>query len=184
MNDTLGPASGVVLRQSAIYYWLMGRFLAILLLIQISLPGFCCIANRVVRSTAVMVGFTSSAQAFPFCCHSCCGTEYSLPNSHEACACCSPTNGCRSPESTSDSAVPEKKQPRPSDEPIHRKICECLDSDPMIPPSMVVVDLDIAPGIYDLNEIPKLMSDSLHMKAARYHPPPIRRHLFLCVIRC
>ena len=183
-DGLLGPVSGVVLRHSSIYYESMGRLFAILLLIQISLPGFCCFANRVVRSTAFLVGFASSDGSLHFLSKSCCGNKCCTPNPVDPSDCCSAGGSCCGTESSPGSNNGEQGQPNQPVEPIDQEGCECLDSDPMIPPSAMSLDIDLDHGLYEPNALPQLLTNRLHVKTARYHPPPIRRHLFLCVIRC
>ena len=183
LDGSIGSVSGVVLRQTSIYYEFMGRLLAILLLIQISLPGFCCFANRVVRSTASLVGFASSDGSLDFLSKSCCGNKCCIPNPHDSSDCCS-SGSCCGTESGPGSTGPEQRHSNQPEKPTDQEVCECLDSDPMIPPSTISLDIDLDHGIYELNSVPQLLASRLRVKAARYHPPPLRRHLFLCVIRC
>lgn len=162
----------------------MGRILAIVLLIQISLPGFCCFANRVARSTATLIGFSDSECSLQFWSNSCCVSECCNPNSPERNDCCSCTNRCCSDGADPNAGTEDLKQRDPSNDPARQKICDCLDSDPMVPPSWAQVDLAPAHGFYEPNRNRLLLVNSLQIGTARYHPPPLRRHLFLCVIRC
>ena len=164
----------------------MGRLLAILLLIQISLPGFCCFANRVVRSTASLVGFASTDGSLDFLSQSCCGNKCCIPNPQDSSDCCTSGSCCCGTESRPSSTGREQRHSNQPEKPTDQRGCECLDSDPMIPPSTISLDIDLDHGIYiyELNSVPQLLASKLRIKAARYHPPPLRRHLFLCVIRC
>ncbi len=161
----------------------MGRLLSVLLLIQISLPGFCCIANRAVRSTAKLVGFAPSGESLAFCSNSCCGSKCCVPDAGQDGDCCSYTaDECNQP--ATGPQFSEQREHGPSNRPLHHKVCECLDSDPMIPPSTVLLDLDSDCFVCDLFETRYHSLASSPNRTARYHPPPIRRHLLLCVIRC
>jgi hypothetical protein len=173
----------------------MGRLLAILLLIQISLPGFCCFANRAVRSTASLVGLASSDGSLLFLSKSCCGNPCCTPDSSDPSDCCTSGRKCCNTESTpnttsgddttsGESTSKHQNRSSQSDDPVRRKVCECLDSDPMIPPSMASVDIDSDHQIIETCPLHLTWSSRSLFKTARYHPPPIRRHLFLCVIRC
>ncbi len=186
LDGSISPESGVVLQHSRIYYGFMGRLLAILLLIQISLPGFCCFANRVVRSTASLVGFASTDGSLDFLSQSCCGNKCCIPNPQGSSDCCTSGSSCCGTESGPGSTGREQRHSNQPEKPTDQRGCECLDSDPMIPPSTISLDIDLDHGIYiyELNSVPQLLASKLRIKAARYHPPPLRRHLFLCVIRC
>lgn len=167
----------------------MGRLFAVVLLIQISLPGFCCIANRVVRSTARTIGFASPSGELAFWNSPCCGNKCCIPDSRPDSDCCSHTEDCAynasntNPES-SHSDSPKNSSSNPSNGPSGHKLCECLDSDPMIPPSSMSIDLDTDHYVLEILHVPLAVSSRQPISTARFHPPPLRRHLYLCVIRC
>lgn len=161
----------------------MGRLLAVLLLVQISLPGFCCIANRAARSTARLIGFAPSAESLTFWNSSCCGSKCCVPDAGQDGDCCSYASGCCNQPATGTQCS-EQSEHGTSNRPLHHKVCECLDSDPMILPSTISLDLDSDCLVTEffVTSYPSLASSGI--RTARYHPPPIRRHLLLCVIRC
>lgn len=180
----------------------MGRLLAILLLIQISLPGFCCLANRAVRSAAYLIGLSSGDGSLHFlgescCSYHCCTPSDGKPGCHptksEPGDCCTTGHGCCSTSSASDSSPTDPlhdlcKSNRADESgqqnPGPQKACECLDAEPMIPPSMASLNIDA--DYHFCGACLSLLNRSSRFgsKNAHYHPPPIRRHLFLCVIRC
>jgi hypothetical protein len=167
----------------------MGRLVAVILLIQISLPGFCCIANRAVRSTARFAGFVSPDGELSFLSSTCCGGKCCIPDSRPSADCCIYTDDCvsNSVAKTVQSSHSDASENGPSERsrnPSRHKLCECLESDPMLPPSAILIDLEMGQYAFEISEVPIAISSSHLISTARYHPPPLRRHLYLCVIRC
>ena len=167
----------------------MGRLVVVVLLIQISLPGFCCIANRAVRSTARLAGFASPDGGLCFLSSNCCGNECCTPDPRPNSDCCVYTddgvgNADARTMHPSHSDASESCPSERSGDPSRHKLCECLESDPMLPPSAVLIDLEDDHYVFEILDFPFAISSSHPFLTARYHPPPLRRHLYLCVIRC
>lgn len=167
----------------------MGRLVTVILLVQISLPGFCCIANRGARSVALLMGFANPVGELYFLKSSCCGRKCCATTPLPVADCCNGTVDCAGNEApqnmqssqSDDSGRTSSEQPSG---PCSEKLCECLESDPMLPPSAILIDLVTDEYVIEILDIPFAISSSYPVSTARYHPPPLRRHLFLCVIRC
>lgn len=163
--------------------------LAVIILIQISLPGFCCIANRAARSTARLIGFVAPDGEFAFWNSNCCGKKCCITDSRPDADCCAYTDDCacgtgnQSQQSSSSTESTQDSSNQPKD-PNRHKLCECLESDPMLPPSATLIDMEMDQFVLEVLDAPYAISRSQTITTARYHPPPLRRHLFLCVIRC
>jgi hypothetical protein len=163
----------------------MGRIVTLLILIQISLPGFCCITNRFASSAALLFGVSSAAnerQAESCCGIRCCTPSYTKSetksqSSRKAASCCVS-------KSTPSESTPHQDEPAPTEEPCHHGLCSCLDWDPMIPPAESSIDLELEAA--SLGPVVWFLASPADtaIRAYRYRPPPLRRHLLLCVIRC
>lgn len=163
----------------------MGRIVAVLILIQISLPGFCCITNRFASSTASLFGFSSAANGHQG--DSCCGIRCCTPSSANSETKSQSTRkmaSCCVSKSSPSESTPHQDEPAPTEEPCHHGLCACLDWDPMIPPTESLFDLDLEAA--SLGPVVWFLAPAadVAMSDYRYHPPPLRRHLLLCVIRC
>ena len=157
----------------------MGRLLAILLILQISIPGSCCFATRIVKCVAALADMGGSADrgvTFGSCCSQ---------------GCCNQQDGDVAPgkppsERQSDDSPGEPNccsedgRSRPS----KHESCGCLERDPFVLPAQVSIDLNFDAGllVYSAN-VPSSRCTNWRVKAQHY-APPLRLHLFLCNIRC